>query len=331
MAVRESPEIAAVVRRIGEAWASRDLETYSNLISDGPHFRGIGTDADEFWESAEAFLGVRQVQAAELDGHGWSQAEGTLERLEAFEDGPIGWASMLYTIRSPIGDVHLRGTVVLSLEAGTWKVVHWHTSVPSPNVQTFGLELTTTLDDLLASVAEDSDALNVLARSEGTMTLVFTDIVDSTVLAERIGDDEWVALVKEHESDIRRITSRNGGTVVKMLGDGSMLAFHSARGALKAALDIQDRTNTRTYEVRIGIHAGEVVQREGDLLGITVNKAARVASVAGAGQVLVSTLVAELVGAIEDVDFGPEKTVTLKGLSGTHTLVPIELRQAAST
>ena len=137
-----------------------------------------------------------------------------------------------------------------------------------------------------------------------------------------------MALVKEHESDIRRITAKHGGTVVKMLGDGSMLSFSSARGAARAAIDLQAITGGRGYAVRIGIHAGEVVRREGDLLGITVNKAARVASVAGAGQVLVSSLVAELVGPIEGVEFGQPETVTLKGLSGTHTLLPIEARAA---
>ena len=156
------------------------------------------------------------------------------------------------------------------------------------------------------------------------MTLVFTDIVDSTAIAERIGDQGWVALIERHESDIRQTTARNNGNVVKMLGDGSMLAFASSRGAVRAALDIREATKREDYAVRIGLHAGEVVQREGDLLGITVNKAARVASVARAGQILASAVVAELVGGMEGVDLGRPETVTLKGLSGTHGLVPIE-------
>ncbi len=324
MVVRESPEIAAVVRRVGEAWGARDLETYSNLISEGPHFRGIGTDADEFWGSAEEFLSVRRIQAAELDGQGWSQAEAKLERVDAFEDGQVGWASVLYTLKAPMGEVSIRATVVLSLEAGAWRIVQWHSSVPSPNVQTFGVELTTTLDELLTSVEEDTEALETLATSGGTMTLVFTDIVDSTVLAEEMGDEGWIELVKSHESDIRRITARHGGTVVKMLGDGSMLAFNSARAAVRAAIAIQQSTHGGGFSVRIGVHAGEVIQSEGDLLGITVNKAARVASIAQGGQILASALVPELVGAANDVTFGPGVTVTLKGLSGTHDLVSIE-------
>jgi len=322
VAVRESAEIAAVVQRLGDAWGARDFETYSNLISRSPHFRGIGTDADEFWETAEKFLAVRQVQSGELAAQGWDQAEGTLERLDAFEDGPVGWASMLYALKTPNGVVHLRATAVLALETGAWRVVQWHTSVPTPNVHTFGVELTTTLDDLLAAVAEDSGALDALNRSEGTMTLVFTDIVDSTVLAERLGDERWVGLVKDHESEIRRITGRQGGTVVKMLGDGSMLAFDSARAAVRTAVAIQEATDG--YGVRIGVHAGEVVHSEGDLLGVTVNKAARVASIAEGGQVLASSVVAELVGTMTGLSFNNPETVTLKGLSGTHTVLSVE-------
>jgi adenylate cyclase len=322
--VRESPEIAAAVLRMAKAWETRDFETYADLISAGPHFRGIGTDEDEFWESGEAFLGVRRVQSDELDSHGWAGAEATVERLEAFEAGQAGWASMFIKLRTPNGVVALRATLVLILEAGAWRIVQWHTSAPSPNVQTLGVELTTTLDDLLTSVAEDAAALETLARSEGTMTLVFTDIVDSTALAERIGDDEWVAVVGKHEADIRRTTAKHGGTTVKMLGDGSMLAFSSARAAVRAALEIHDGTEGAEFSVRIGIHSGEVVRREGDLLGLTVNKAARVASVAAPGQILASAVVAELLGAMDGVAFGPPEVFTLRGLSGTHILVAVE-------
>lgn len=167
MVVRESQEIAAVVRRIGEAWGARDFETYSNLISASPHFRGIGTDADEFWDSPEAFLQVRRVQSEELDRQGWGRAEATVERVDAFEDGAVGWASILVALDTPNGVVNLRGTAVLVLEAGAWRVVQWHNSVPSPNVHTFGVELTTTLGELLASVADDDAALDVLAESDG--------------------------------------------------------------------------------------------------------------------------------------------------------------------
>lgn len=314
--------------RIVEAWGAHDFETFESLISRSAHFRAIGTDADEYWETAEEYLSVNRTQLAELEAEGWDLGDGTIRRLFAVEDGSVGWASMDYSLNTVDGVVTMRMSTVLTLESGVWRVVHWHTSVGVPNVQSFGLELTTTIDDLLVAVSHDADAQNVLARAEGTRTLVFTDVVDSTPLAEQLGDQAWVALMKDHEANIRRIISRHGGTLVKMIGDGSMLAFESARAAMRAALEIAESTDG-SYAVRIGVHAGEVVRTAGDLLGATVNKAARVASVARGGQVLASSIVAELAGGLDDIVLGPPETVALKGLAGTHSVLSVERKKAS--
>jgi len=329
--IRESPEIAALLRRAIEAWGRHDLDTFETFFSRTPHFRGIGTDADEYWESVDEYHRVNRTQLSELEGTGWELADGAVKRMYAVEEGPVGWATLDYSIRNLDEEVTFRSSVILVLEAGAWKIVHWHSSVGVPNVQSFGVELTTTLDDLLNAVSRDEDAQKVLARAEATMTLVFTDVVDSTALAERLGDQTWVALMKDHEADIRRITARYGGTLVKMIGDGSMLAFESARAAIRAALDIEQAADAAAFNVRIGVHSGEVVRTEGDLLGTTVNKAARVASVATGGQILVSSIVAELAGAVDGVMMGAHETVALKGLSGTHVVLPIRRARMGQT
>ena len=76
----------------------------------------------------------------------------------------------------------------MRLEAGVWKVIQWHNSSPVPNRQVFGVELTRTLDSLVASVLDGQAELKPVRSSEGTMTLIFTDVVDSTSVAEAIGD-----------------------------------------------------------------------------------------------------------------------------------------------
>lgn len=73
---------------------------------------------------------VRGGESEELDRQGWSRAKATIDRLEAFADGQVGWASMLLTITTPVGEVALRATTVLVLESGAWRVAQWHTSVP---------------------------------------------------------------------------------------------------------------------------------------------------------------------------------------------------------
>ena len=319
MVVRASPEIESVMRRVLDAWDTRDFETLSNLCVSGSHFRGIGTDANELWGSGEEFVGVRKTQAEEL-----LPIESVIESVEAFEDGSVGWAVTLGTISAPDGDTPIRLSTVFAIEAGVWRIVQWHLSLPTPNVQAFGVELTTTLHDLLASVSGDSSAIASLTGSEGTMTLVFTDIVDSTVLAEAKGDSTWVDLIARHESVIREVTESHGGSVVKMLGDGSMLAFDSARAAIRASVDLQRAFEAEDFSVRVGVHAGDVVRSEDDILGLTVNKAARVAAAADGGTIMVSSTVIDLVGSLQEVEFGDPVTVTLKGLSGTHQLVPIE-------
>ena len=116
----------------------------------------------------------------------------------------------------------------------------------------------------------------------------------------------------------------HGGDVVKMLGDGSMLALGSARAAVRAAIEIQQAFHEEAFAVRIGIHTGEVVRTEDDLLGITVNKAARIAATADGGSVMVSSTVRDLVGSLPGVRFGQPKLVALKGLSDTHQIVPLD-------
>ena len=318
MANRPSPEIDSVLRRILAALDEKDFAALSNLFVDGASFRGVGTDADEWWVSGESFKRVLENQLEEMPRFAFD-----VTRIDAFEDGTVGWAAAGTTLRTTVGDIDFRITAVLVIEDGIWRVVQWHSSVPIPNEELLGVELTTTLDDLLDSVSQDTSAIQHLAGSHGTMTLAFTDIVDSTALGQRIGDQRWVELIARHESVIRNITEPHGGSVVKMLGDGSMLAFGSARSAIAASLALHEALAAEPYSVRIGIHAGDVIHSGGDLLGSTVNKAARVAAAADGGEIKVSSTVRDLVGALEGVQVSEPVSLTLNGLPGTHQVMSV--------
>lgn len=108
-----------------------------------------------------------------------------------------------------------------------------------PNEQILGVPLTTTRDDLMASIIHDDVRLVAVAGSEGMLTLAFTDVVDSTGLAASVGDAAHAELMTAHEVAIRRAAESHGGSVVKVLGDGAMLAFESARASLRAAVEIR--------------------------------------------------------------------------------------------
>jgi uncharacterized protein (TIGR02246 family) len=319
MSFVRSPEIEAIARRILATWNRGDVEAMSNLFSSGADLRVLGFDADEQWSGPDQFLAVFVAQKDEMPD--WSLEP---HHVEAFEDGSFGWATVQSTVVTPEAASPMRHTAVFHLEGGAWRVVQWHNSIPVPNQQVFGVELTTTLDHLVASVLDAGSDLTRATGSEGTATLMFTDIVDSTALAQSVGDVAWSTMIGAHEGNVRRIAGAHGGTVVKFLGDGSMLAFESARAAVRSAIEVQRSCEAEPYTVRIGIHTGEVIRTADDLLGLTVNKAARVAAAAAGGSIMVSSTTRDLVGQMDGVRIGEPKIVRLKGMSDAHQIAPIE-------
>ena len=166
--------------------------------------------------------------------------------------------------------------------------------------------------------------------ADGTVTIGFTDIVDSTVLTARLGDHAWLEVVRRHNEVIRDTTTAYGGTVVETQGDGSMLAFSSARRAVTCARAVQlaiasaFADGSPPIRVRIGAHTGDALHEEDHFFGTTVNYAARVAGHALGGEILVSNLVHDLVaGSESDIAFVDSRDVELKGLERLHRLFAV--------
>jgi adenylate cyclase len=210
MTAESSPEIEAVLRRVIVAWQQGDVETISNLFSDSSHLRVLGFDFDEWWVGPEEFRGVFAAQATEMLDWGIE-----IHQSEAFEESNFGWGTLFTTLRSGETTTPMRHTAFLRLDSGSWRVFHWQNSIPVSNQQIWGVELTTGLDHLMDSVLRDDAIPKGL---EGTATLEFTDIVDSTRLAESVGDVEWARLIHDHEAAIRRITESHDGTVSVLAG-----------------------------------------------------------------------------------------------------------------
>lgn len=320
--MQPSFEIEAIVRRLWSARTRGDLEVLKGLWSKSDHLLIIGSDEREWLEGTRESVPVASAQVEE-----WPIDDSELLRLKAYEDGNFGWAAFIERRTNANGRTAVfRRTIVFVLEAGSWKIVHSHFSAPVPNLETAGVELTKTLSELLESLGTDAELLPTSGQTSGTTTLLFTDIVDSTVLSRRMGDGAWSKLVDLHFRGLAELVKREGGTVVKTLGDGGMYAFPSGAAALQAAIMIQKSVSagdSPQLPVRIGVHTGDVVRAGGDYLGLTVNKAARVAAAAGSGEILVSDTTAGLVGGAE-FDFGSSITTELKGLPGTHVLHRLE-------
>jgi class 3 adenylate cyclase len=130
------------------------------------------------------------------------------------------------------------------------------------------------------------------------VAVMFSDIVDSTRLAEEVGDDEWTSVVGRYREFVRAAFAGRGGEEVGTQGDGFLAQFPSPADAVLCAVDIQrDIEDVAAagfdLQLRIGVHAGEAVHDDGDLIGRVVNLAARVTDEADPGEILVTEPVAD--------------------------------------
>ena len=150
-------------------------------------------------------------------------------------------------------------------------------------------------------------------------TVVFTDIQSSTELATRLGDRGWRELIERHDSEVRRQLTRYRGAEVKTLGDGFLAIFDGPARAIACATAIREAVKPLGIATRVGIHTGECEFVKGDVRGIAVNLAARIAAQATTNEVLVSSTVRDLVAGsgIEFSDYGEHD---LKGISGSWRL-----------
>jgi adenylate cyclase len=320
--VKESAELIAVAWRWVEAMNRRDFETAANLFHRSELGRYIGTDPDEWWQ------GTTFVDAYPQHMEENPVFVVEVQEIEAFEVGSVGWAAIrTVTTFGSEEPAPIRFTFVFVLDSGFWRIVHSHLSVGVANPEVLGVEITTSLEELLASIGTGVESEIRSSVRQGTVTLVFTDIEGSTELTAEIGDEAWAKVIEWHDTTIRSIVEGGGGALVKTLGDGAMAAFESVREAARSALEIQrafaERTEGPELRARIGLHVGDVVVTEDDYLGNTVNKAARIAAAARGGEVVASSSARSLLSDDPGFRFGEIHTVELKGMEGLHDIAEV--------
>ncbi|MBV9664041.1 MAG: AAA family ATPase, partial [Actinobacteria bacterium] len=154
------------------------------------------------------------------------------------------------------------------------------------------------------------------------VTLLFTDIVSSTELMSRLGDELFEEMRRSHFHMLREAVSEAGGSEVKNLGDGLMAAFPSAVDALSCAVAIQQavarhnaRALDRQFTVRVGLHIGEPIRDEADFFGMSVVIAKRLCDRAQGNEIMASKLVADLVGSRGGFRFDDVGLLSLKGIT----------------
>jgi len=183
----------------------------------------------------------------------------------------------------------------------------------------------TTIDNVAASVVMERPNLQAHAAPDGTVSILFSDIENSTVMTEKLGDIRAQEVLHEHNDLVRQQVAEHKGFEVKSMGDGFMVAFSSARRALLCAIGIQRAVAEYSRQhpavplrVRIGLHTGEAIAERGDFFGKSVIMAARIASKAHADEILVSAVFKAVTESAGDLQFDEGYDVELKGLSGTY-------------
>jgi class 3 adenylate cyclase/esterase/lipase len=144
-------------------------------------------------------------------------------------------------------------------------------------------------------------------------TVMFTDIVDSTTRAAALGDRDWRRLLDRHDEAVRQEIARFRGRAVKSLGDGFLATFDGPARGVRCAAAIAERIRPLGIAVRSGLHTGEIELTRDDVAGIAVHTAARVAELAGGGEVLVSSTVKDLVAG-SGLRFADRGSHPLRGL-----------------
>src|SRR5271167_3555771 len=159
----------------------------------------------------------------------------------------------------------------------------------------------------------------MMVGQSGTVTLLFSDLVNSTELLQQAGDEAGQRLFQAHHKLITDAVTSSGGEELEWLGDGVLAAFSSTADAVRCAISIEQTARRPVagarFEIRIGLHLGEVLRRDGGYFGMPVVTARRLCDRASSGQILCSKMIAELLAARQTFNFRDLGQMELKGLA----------------
>jgi class 3 adenylate cyclase len=155
-------------------------------------------------------------------------------------------------------------------------------------------------------------------------SILLSDVVDSTAIMERLGRNKWDLILSAHFEQARRALDRHRGVEIRTTGDGILATFDGAARAVRAAAELHDGARSLGIAIRAGIHTGEIDPVPGNIRGIAVHIAARVAATARADETLVSATTREVISA-DDLVFEDRGDHELKGVEGARRLYAVRL------
>lgn len=295
-----------------EREVSQALRVYHSRDEAREVVRGLGMQRED---EIEAFIDFLR----------WGASPGMLEALYEM-NREIDIRDVLPTVRVPTLVMHGAEDHIVPVEVGRYTAQRLRAArlVELPDVGHLALgggaadrievEIERFLDEVwLAGGWNEAEYERMLA------TVLFTDIVDSTITAAKVGDRRWRELLETHNALVRRELLRYHGREVDSAGDGFLATFDGPARAIRCASTIVHGVRELGLAVRAGLHAGECEIADGKVAGIAVHTGARVAGLANAGEVLVSSTVKDLVAG-SGIEFTERGLHELKGIPGEWTL-----------
>ena len=289
------------------------------------------------WGTAEHATGAAQHLAPSADDEG-KRALATLLRQSASPGAAAALARMnmeidvrhvLPAIRVPTLVLNRSGDSQGIVGGSRYLAEHVsgarHVELPGVDHAMFAGDVDSYLDEIERFVTEvwEERAWEEAEPERVLATVLFTDIVGSTARAVELGDSRWRELIQAHHGLIRRQLVRFRGTELDTAGDGFFASFDGPARAIRCATAISEGVRDLGIEVRAGLHTGECERIDRKVGGIAVNIGARVAAEAGAGEVLVSSTVKDLVAG-SGIEFRDRGVAELKGVPGEWRLFAVE-------
>jgi class 3 adenylate cyclase len=326
--------VAGLVCR--EGWARPFSSEDESIQSDGPRtafMRQLLELVRREWGTG-GFLsitvdGAPDEQTLRSAAARWERSVATPRRAEErfWMFGHTDVRAVLPLVSCPTLVVHNRGDFGYPPEWGRFVAEHvadgTFVELPYDKIYSWTGEAEhAALDHIERFVREE---LGVTAASSHRllMTVLFTDIVDSTRSAREVGDEAWLRRLNRFETDSALIVGRRRGTVVKTTGDGILATFDGPGRAVEASIELRDQAKGLGFDLKAGLHTGEIERWGDDIRGLAVHLASRVQSAAAAGEIPVTRTVVDLtIGS--DLAYEPRTLdEDLKGFDRSYTLFAV--------
>lgn len=234
---------------------------------------------------------------------------------------------VLASIQAPTLVLHRQGNLVARVEHGHYLAEHIPGAVYRELEGEDHLIFTGDTDVLGDEIQEFLTGVRPVVASDRVLaTVMFTDIVGSSQKAAELGDRAWRKLLDAHDAVVRTQLERFRGREIKTTGDGFLATFDGPARAIRCAVDLAAGLRDLGVDIRAGLHTGEVEVRGNDIGGISVHTGARVAALAGPGEVLVSSTVKDLVAG-SGIGFSDHGEHALKGVPGTWRIYAVDVQR----